>query len=80
MTDDSRKAFEKWWLESHDPNIGMVETRIKRASALASWQAACSWQRERDACLCDELEFNAEAWEFNQDEGSKCADAIRSQT
>lgn len=65
-------AFEAWHsdlMEGSGPHICPHE-----AWELKAWQAACAWQRGKDAGICYALAASAET-----DNGNACADAIRGQ-
>jgi hypothetical protein len=67
MTD--REAFEVWHAEWH------ARVSAREPSATEAWFAACAWQRERDALLCESLGTATNGiYERNQE----CADKIRS--
>ena len=81
-----RKAFEAWCKDNPPPYS-------RRGEMAEAWQAACAWQRERDAKLCKALqvrhETRAEILPEHDEEvafaegeacgAEDCADAIRSQ-
>lgn len=80
-TNRLREAFEAWFVGMYG-RLGRVDAPGAYAdshthTAWDAWQSATLVERERCAKVCDGLEYDAEAWEFNHDEGSKCAAAIR---
>ena len=54
MTNKDREAFEAWvnrdggYLNDSDDTA-----RVARTIAWRAWQAACAWQKEKDAKLCE---------------------------
>lgn len=44
-----RAAFDAWFEEWHDPNVGIVETRIERNAAAAAWAACVSYMRRTES-------------------------------
>ena len=57
MTD--REAFEAWFNDWHDPNIGMIEVSVERTAGWHAWQAATLAERERAAKAMAVLQFFA---------------------
>ena len=64
-----REAFEAWMSD------WQARVAFRKPTAAEAWFAACAWQRERDALLCESLGTATNGiYERNQE----CADKIRS--
>ena len=63
-----QEAFEAW-----------IQDKPKRPTMQATWQAACKWQREQDAKLCEILSGNEPSGHGGRFGALDCAAAIRSQ-
>ena len=84
MTD--RDAFEAWW-DTTSTNSNPATYKGWEESCRQAWQAACAWQRESDAKVC-EKNILREAGYGGRFEGygafddwmtgKECADKIRS--
>ena len=53
---NEREAFEAWFNDWHDPNIGMIEVSVERTAGWHAWQAATLTERERAAKVCESQE------------------------
>ena len=69
-----REAFETWWEESEFKLKGPA---YKRISWLA-WQAACAYQRKKDAEICDKISEMPRDPEYSAG-AHYCGHAIRNQ-
>lgn len=69
-----QEAFEAWWGEptSHTE-------ALDKQQDFDVWQAACEWQKEQDAKLCEILSGNEPSGHGGRFDALDCADAIRSQ-
>jgi len=53
---NSKEAFERWWLDSHGGNWFAYYTISEKDNAEEGWQAACAYQKQKDALICMGLE------------------------
>jgi len=69
MKDEMREAFDKWLISTKQEFSGSL-------NPLDIWQAACKYQINKDAEICDGMTTE---YEFDLPPPAACADAIRNQ-
>jgi len=65
---DEREAFKEWFATER---AGLTETHDE----WLAWKAACAWQREQDATLCEEYCIGEAPWHHYS-----CSNMIRKQS
>ena len=49
----SKEAFEQWWINTYGGNWSATYTISEKDKAEEGWQAACEWQKQKDAKICN---------------------------